>query len=55
VGFRAVQAIFGDKGVWTTMIFTHLLNRGGRGVRNPADALVRPTGTLPGPWYREAV
>ena len=24
-----------------TMIYTHLLNRGGRGVRSPADALMQ--------------
>jgi hypothetical protein len=24
------------------MICTHVLNRGGRGVRNPADGLARP-------------
>jgi len=26
----------------TTMIYTHVLNRGGRGVRSPADGLARP-------------
>jgi hypothetical protein len=25
--------------VKTTMIYTHVLNRGGRGVRSPADSL----------------
>jgi len=25
----------------TTMIFAHVLNRGGRGVRSPADVLAR--------------
>jgi hypothetical protein len=29
----------GDKDVRTTMIYTHVLNRGGRGVRSPADGL----------------
>ena len=27
------------KDVKTTMIYTHVLNRGGRGVKNPADTL----------------
>jgi hypothetical protein len=28
-----------DSDVKTTMIYTHVLNRGGRGVRSPADTL----------------
>ena len=34
---RTVQELLGHRSVNTTMIYTHLLNRGGRGVRSPAD------------------
>jgi len=30
---------WGHKDVSTTMIYTHVLNRGGRGVSSPADRL----------------
>jgi site-specific recombinase XerD len=40
---RTIQELLGHRDVSTT-IYTHVLNRGGRGVRSPLDGLARGSG-----------
>jgi hypothetical protein len=46
---RTIQELLGHKDVSTPLIYTHVLNRGGAGVRSPMDGFSRPSNFAPDP------